>query len=261
LGEGIYIFECWGATGGVLQTSGGRGSYVSGRIKLNYTTNFFLFVGEKGVAKGTEQTFNGGGGTHYNASSTVYKHAYSSSGGGSTDIRLSGGPWDSFESLKTRIMVAAGGGGESNYVSNSNINVGNPQPGGNGGSLVGEDGNYSMCVNCQTNSSHISATGGQQQKGGAVGGYYPRSCGYSNGKFGIGGKACYDKWPSSGGGGGYFGGGGGGVTTHRLGTGAGGSSFVSGYSLCSAITENSTSGYITFNGSVHYSGLFFTNIV
>ena len=47
-------------------------------------------------------------------------------GGGATDIRLVANDWDNFESLKSRIMVAAGGGGATNLTA-----------GGAGGGLEG----------------------------------------------------------------------------------------------------------------------------
>ena len=46
------------------------------------------------------------------------------------------------------------------------------------------------------------------------------------------------------------------------GTGAGGSSFVSGHDGCDAIKEKSTENNIIHTGqSIHYSGLYFTNTI
>ncbi len=59
-------------------------------------------------------------------------------------------------------------------------------------------------------------------------------------------------------GGGYFGGAGGGYSGGTVNSGAGGSSFISGYDGCNAIAENSTESNIIHTGqSVHYSGMKF----
>ena len=38
---------------------------------------------------------------------------FAGGGGGATDVRLTPGEWNNFDSLKSRIMVAAGGGGNN----------------------------------------------------------------------------------------------------------------------------------------------------
>ena len=83
--NGWYKIELWGAG-----SSNGRGSYVSGVMYMNANDYLYIYVGAKG---GSSNTFNSG-----------------SKGGGATDVRLVNGEWNSDESLKTRIMVAAGGG-------------------------------------------------------------------------------------------------------------------------------------------------------
>ena len=55
--------------------------------------------------------FNGGGG--YSSGYTDFNNC---TGGGATDIRLASGNWNDFNSLKSRIMVAAGGGGNVSPV-------------------------------------------------------------------------------------------------------------------------------------------------
>ena len=144
-------------------------------------------------------------------------------------------------------MVAAGGGGCTNYI--------NPVPkkgiegsGGCGGGLVGCDGNYSLCVGCE-NSSEISiATGATQDAGG-----YTKT---SKGELGLGANAVAQT--AGGGGGGYFGGAAGAFSKHKIGSGSGGSSFISGHDGCHAFTSanNDSPSKLT---SIHYSGLFFTN--
>ena len=68
-------------------------------------------VGEKGKNK-REVSFNGGG---YGG----YGSPYGYSGGGASDIRLIDGDWDNLESLKSRVMVAGGGGGVANATYNT----------------------------------------------------------------------------------------------------------------------------------------------
>lgn len=99
---GYYQMECWGAKGGSKTGVGGNGAYTSGNIYLQKGETLYIYVGQAGADLRTA-TFNGGGsaGTLYNCKS----------GGGATDIRLVRGAWDNFESLKSRIMVASGGGG------------------------------------------------------------------------------------------------------------------------------------------------------
>lgn len=58
--------------------------------------------------------YNGGGYGVQRNNNNSYVHN-SGSGGGATDVRLVGGAWNNFDSLKSRIMVAAGGGGGSGH--------------------------------------------------------------------------------------------------------------------------------------------------
>lgn len=269
LNRGVYRFECWGASGGSRDLESSSGAYVSGIISLRKMQKFFVFVGEKGALNRTRVSFNGGGAAAFTFLSDSYVFpgsdsslSYSASGGGSSDIRIEDGDWNDSVGLKSRIIVAAGGGGESNFV---RVEVkpikGNPSRGGNGGTIVGENGTYSLCNKC-TASSYAYAGGGEQEMGGSKGGGSTYSWG-NDGSFGIGGSANTAKayWPSSGGGGGYFGGGSGGVTNNCLGSGAGGSSFISGCSECRAIRKDSSLENPTFLGNVHYSSLVFRNIV
>ena len=254
LNRGLYRFELFGASGGRSLTASSRGAYVVGHINLYKTQTFFAYVGEKGSLMNASVTFNGGGGAYNIAHDNA---SYACSGGGATDVRLIEGEWNDIESLKSRIIVAGGGGGESNYILRS---FSNPVRGGSGGFLVGEEGSYSLCHGC-TSTGYTNASGGGQNKGGEGGGG-DQSLGNS-GKFGEGGtavKPTSNPWPSGGGGGGYFGGGAGGVHTDNLGSGAGGSSFVSGYKHCSAVSSSYSSSNPEFSGYIHYSGLFFHNI-
>ena len=73
---------------------------------INKNINLFFYVGK------VSSKFNGGedGG---------------GSGGSATDVRLIDGNWDNFDSLKSRILVAGGGGGQERV------------PRGNAGGLQG----------------------------------------------------------------------------------------------------------------------------
>ena len=218
LPPGVYKFECWGAQGytslSYESERGGKGAYVKGILRNKIIQNFFIFVGQYGKAYSPNYSFNGGGYSQY-------------SGGGASDVRLVNGTWDDFESLKSRIIVAAGGGGPDSG-----------QNGGAGGTLDGISTEY--------------GEGGKQTRGGY---------GIGNGTFGKGGF--YPVLSSDGcgaGGGGYYGGGTSKVATDYA--GSGGSSFISGYPGCDAILEESTEDEIKHKGtSKHYSGLTFSSAV
>ena len=114
--SGEYKIECWGAGG---RTNGyatpGLGAYTEGSINLKENKQLSIYVGEAGDLTSSNyntNTFNGGGYTH-RADKDVAR------GGGATDIRLTGGTWSTFDSLKSRIMVAGAGGSGSNSGSGS----------------------------------------------------------------------------------------------------------------------------------------------
>ena len=160
LRKGIYSLECWGASGGSLDLESSSGSYVSGVISIQSTRKFYLFVGEKATPKNATVTFNGGGAAYLAGSlSSAQKASHGSSEGGASDIRLQDGAWNDLESLKSRIMVASGGGGETRY---KNKDSSKAAKGGNGGTLVGEQSSYSRCYGC-TGSAYKSAGGGEQE--------------------------------------------------------------------------------------------------
>ena len=248
LKRGIYSFECFGASGndGNPSTMFSRGGVTFGMIKIPETKRMFLYIGEKGVKKGP-QTFNGGG----------KGNIYSYSGGGATDVRLNSGVWNNSESLKSRIMVASGGGGFSEYSLN-NQDANNPSINSNGGGLIGNMGPRYIKNDVELIITHSS--GGNQEKGG-LGGYgeellpdYQNNK-EINGSFGIGGSAYYG---SGGGGGGYFGGGAGKTYSYQVGAGAGGSSYISGYKGCHSVIKQSEN-FETKASAIHYSGIRFFN--
>ena len=251
--SGIYKLELWGSGGEdyecVYSETIGKGAYTSGMIELLENQVLYFYIG--GV-----ESFNGGG-------------PGEAGGGGSTDVRLISGEWDNFESLKSRIMVAAGGGGGAiKYWSGYDYYYEGDSPGDAGG-LNGYDAYYRI-VNINNNTYGYSGYGASQVSGGKPGkasGYYELTE-EATGHFGVGGyiNAFVNGLTifnhSSGGGSGYYGGGHG-VHTSNAWTGAGGgSSYISGHEGCDAILESSTEKNIIHTGqSVHYSGYKFTNTI
>ena len=254
-----YKIECWGASGGNSYNDGynpptytntvygGKGGYCSGWIALPHNISVYVYVGQSGEGINLTKTFNGGG-----KGGTVYD---GKSGGGATDIRLTSGIWSEFNSLKTRILVAAGGGGAQHYHNGSK--------GGYAGGLQGQDGFYSHGISDETFAVPTGATQNSGGKGGKGSGD-----GF-DGAFGIGGNSVNvngldsGQIDGSGGGGGYYGGGGASFNKFNVVvSGSGGSSFISGYIGCDAISESSTEDNIIHTGQPnHYSGYVFTNSV
>ena len=231
---GVYRIEAWGAQGGDDANSvGGKGGYSSGYINLVEDDKLYIYVGQKGPANSSQTNkggWNGGGHSGSNSGSNSY------GGGGATDIRLVKASdtvttWNEFNSLKSRILVAAGGGGTFSTKSYTRI------PGSAGG-LIGYDANGSYNATMPKGATQTSVgTGTNASK---------------NGLFGYAVQTNVSGW-GGGGGGGYYGGGqGSGVA------GSGGSSYISGHKGCNSITETSTASAIVHTGSEnHYSGYVF----
>lgn len=241
--SGNYKIELWGAqAGGPV----GYGGFTSGQIYIDKNENYYIYVGGKGVDTDTTAIggYNGGGNSTKTASN---KSGYT--GGGATDIRLSSGNWDDANSLKSRIMVAGGGGGSFN--SNPGYSGGS----GNAGGLEGYDGAY------ETSYALYVGLGGSQIKGGNAPSLH--SCAVSNGtagQFGKGGQggengAAATIGGGGGGGAGYYGGSGSSGLCNGRWSGGGGSSFISGHNGCDAIDS---AGLHTGQPN-HYSGKVFTN--
>ena len=259
---GTYKIEVWGANGGDATTedvpgvtyTGGRGGYTSGNIRLNSQDSLIIQVG----GAGTDSVWNvdlgevAGG---YNGGSGVYgqyndfNHRSWGTGGGATDVRLVNGSWNDFDSLKSRIMVAAGGGGAYDQS-------GSGDHGGSAGGLSGYNGTNTQDPNVEWGSNGF---GGTQNSPGynysransSLWPYSPDVYHYST--FGF---ASLGTVPAAGGGGGYYAGG----NSGHVQSAAGGSSFISGYTGCNAINASSTSDNIIHtNQPNHYSGKVFTS--
>ena len=279
--DGVYQIELWGASGGDNLTYrvnaegadgiyterdakfiGGYGGYTSGEIILKKDDKLFIYIGEMGK-RNLQSTFNGGGagaigGTGYkgtNPSGDILLAG--NSGGGATDVRLVKGQWNDFDSLKSRIMVAGGGGGSTveAYSKSGNFS--------HAGGLIGFNGGYY--------SGHPYVGTGQNGKGGTQisGGiaatiHFDATGETYDGTFGNGGytTSISSQTGAGGGGGGYYGGSGAsGTLAGGSGQGGGGgSSFISGHNGCNAIAKTSTSTSIVHTGlSTHYSGYVFSN--
>jgi len=239
--NGLYKIELWGAQGGTSGSNpGGYGGYTSGLIDLNKDEKLNFYVG--GTTSSNVGGYNGGG----NSLSGGTVSIYSSGGGGATDVRYEN------SNLSDRIMVAGGGGGASvNNTSN---------PYRYAGGISGGDGAGSASV--------CGCTGGNQVSGGAN---YCTTQG--TGGFGYGGSYAITTtgYTSGGGGGsGYYGGAGGSPTDYSeqiSGSGAGGSSYISGHTGCVAIISSTnitpkngcTTGTDNNDCSIHYSGKTFSN--
>jgi len=226
---GSYNIECYGAQGGtgiggrgsVIQ--GGRGAYVTGILDVVHPMVIHVYVGGHGA------NFNC---SHYNCSAGC--------GGGASDIRLNPGPWDDITSLRSRIMVAAGGGAGSSW---HNENPANTAKAGyhNGGALVALNSTFSR-----------DGRGATQTAGGAKGTSDAHNS--QPGGFGFGGHNANSNYNPGIGGGGWYGGGCGGADANDDGNGGGGSSYISGHLGCNSIDA----GGSHVNHPYHISGIYFT---
>lgn len=262
---GTYKIELWGARGGestaFLDTSvtHGKGAYTSGEIRLKKGTKLYLQVGSRGEngekikdslrftafgfpSAGGKGGYNGGGDAMDDSEMNA-----GGGGGGATDVRLVSGKWDDFDSLKSRIMVAAGGGGMSRLYGYTGSSYAGTGASGSGGTITGKNGKVELI--------HLKPYGfGSTQTEGY--------------KFGIGdnGIWCLTTLNGLGGGaGGYMGSYSGACndTAWYPPTGAGGaSSYVSGCDGCRAIKEDASEDNLSFEkGGIHYSGMKFSDIV
>jgi hypothetical protein len=219
---GKYLFECYGSG----QLIGTAGAYTSGVLDIDTTTTLYFYIGMRPLYQKLEydEVFNSGFG----------KILASYSGGASTDIRLINGRWESFESLKSRIMVAAGSGAYECC------------PGGSGGDLEGIDGKGCSNEKCSKATYDKYGVGAKQNQT------------VQSGRFGISYNLTNSLNANQGGNGYYSGG-----SSGDAGAGSGGgSSFISGHKGCDAINEESTEYNIIHSGSpYHYSNVFFYNTV
>ncbi|MDO4996174.1 MAG: glycine rich domain-containing protein [Bacilli bacterium] len=228
-----YKIEAWGAQGGSYNATyqGGNGGYTSGYLYLSVGDKLYVFVGGQGGSKNQVTNVGGYNGGGYSGNNGGGR---SMGGGGATDIRLvNNSNWKNQESLDSRIMIAAGGGG-SVYSGSYTIFP------GVGGGLQGGTGKGSY--------NDADALGGSQIVGGQVN---------STAKWGSYGYATQSNvsgW-GGGGGGGYYGG--------AMGNGkpgGGGSSYISGYAGCISRNNLAALSYSSYEESNQYSGTFNVSI-
>ena len=252
--KGIYRVELWGASGGHSITNGeqgagdvGLGAYTSGEIELSPNKSLYIYIGGKGNDAKLETNvsggYNGGGiGSWDNRDNEA-----SGGGGGATDIRLQSGAWNDFDSLKSRIMVAAGGGGASARIPGTIHKGGGLENDINGQHfqyLFANGNYYDVIATTKTTTQTTGYAFGYGENG-------KNTCFFDNQEYGS------DGVPGAGSGymGGYVG-----DQTTQVDLSGGGSSFISGHNGCNAINSSSTSSNLIFtNQSVHYSGYKFTN--
>ena len=169
---------------------------------------FYIFVGGKGNDGGKigilipTGGWNGGGNGSMGYDDDEQTGG---AGGGATDIRITNGSWNDFNSLKSRIIVASGGAGTQSFINHSIIPV--------GGGINGKNGTASKNIGSGNITIRFAAGGSQTSGGVSAGGTLVPlgsygSSGYgNNGGFGYGGAS--NNIHGGGGGSGYYGGGGG----------------------------------------------------
>ncbi|MEG2379194.1 MAG: glycine rich domain-containing protein [Bacilli bacterium] len=249
--NGIYEVELWGAGTGTIDS--GRGAYTSGKIELKTNDKIYIYVGQQGkqgtvgndktssIGLGGTATFNGGG-AGGNAGGGDYPYSSytgGNSGGGATDIRIKSGSWNNKDSLRTRIMVAGGGGGHS-----SEVNYDREKS--DAGGLTGQLGGLNSYLKNYPNDVGKRGIGGSQTSG------------FQLGLGGNGSNSASTRYCSGhhAGGGGYYGGTGGdetGGNCHQTG-GGGGSSFISGHMGCFSISnqEKTDVKYVDYEEKTTY---------
>ena len=159
--SGIYKLETWGAQGGDRgANNGGKGGYTTGEVYLKRGDILYIYVGGSGKTHGG---YNGGG-----AQPTLKTY-----GGGATDIRFVNGAWDNEASLKSRLIVAGGGGtvGANDKVGGAGGLTGGSSSGcGTGGVGATLSGAGSLRAGFGFGGSGTSGSGGHAGAGG--GGWY-----------------------------------------------------------------------------------------
>ena len=161
---GYYKIELWGAGGGNISSSvtGGHGGYATGVVELNAGDMLYIYVGK--TTTGLAGGYNGGGNGKSNTKG----------GGGATHVSLVAAP-NTYSDNPLRstitnsalenqvILVAGGGGGQTNTVSTSNQFL------GNAGGYVGR-GNFGG--KAEEGFKGYGQSSGNANSGGGGGGYY-----------------------------------------------------------------------------------------
>lgn len=230
---GRYKLECYGASGGIGNGNinpVGKGGYASGELFIPTLMTLYVHVGQNGVDNwATSVRYNGGG-----AAINVGGHN-GGAGGGATDFRLSNAAWNNVESLKTRILVAGGGGGAQS-------NCGNTATAGHGGNLIGGT-SYNQGYQgrpASTAATRAYSKGGTQTSGGTAYNVNDNNnSSIASGSFGSGANSVQC---GAGGGGGWYGG----ASGYTSG-GGGGSSYAAGYPECDTTYQSNQNNIVLEN--------------
>ncbi len=233
-GVNSVVIKASGAQGGnaAVGGTGGAGGYAEGTLAVTPGQVLNIFVGG-------QNGFNGGGIGGINGNNVFGGPSLglAPSGGGATDVRVSG------TALGDRVIVAGGGGGAGHNGTWIGCQVAGPAGnGGSGGSLTGGNGTFGVGTPCNCGGGGgDGGIGGTQATGGAAGGYVgspnclrPSWTIGQNGSLGQGGNGSTTFYNGTGGGGGggggYYGGGSGGSGSDTTpgGGGGGGSSYIGG---------------------------------
>jgi hypothetical protein len=233
-----WRIECWGANGGSITTMGGQGmgGYSGGEYYIvTPGTSLNIFVGGRGFPATGNTSAAGAGGWNGGGGGAAIGRS-GAGGGGATDVRVGG------VAATDRIIVAGAGGGAAYY--GSSLIQTSVAPGGNGGSVAGQNGSRISsaglitagaggagangatpgAASFITSNGLACGAGGGAFSGGSVGNQ--GTCGGAGGTAGPGGSGSTGS--SAGGGGGYAGGAGG-VQSGNVGVaGGGGSGYVGG---------------------------------
>ena len=242
--------ECWGANGGGISSlPGGIGGYCKGDLSVSKNEILYVYVGGVGYTNVTREDGCNAGGWNGGGISSINKNGGpGAGGGGATDIRLVSGNWDNSASLRSRIMVAGGGGG-------TGLKPEHGMSAGCGGGLIGGTGTHKS--NEEWRKSTWVSLGGTQTSATRNTGNQPEEMWHAQGGFGYASQTrnTQDWWGGGGGGGWYGGQKGGGVG------GAGGSSFISGNIGCNPVNTStgahigaytgSNNAFTTYNGKTY----------
>ena len=253
---GNYTFECWGANGGgITALPGGIGGYCKGDLTVSKNEILYVYVGGVGYTNVTREDGCNAGGWNGGGISSINTHGGpGAGGGGATDIRLvvasttNPAVWNSEASLRSRIMVAGGGGGTGLKPEHNTV-------GGCGGGLIGGTGTNTS--NAEWRQSTWVSLGGTQTSATRNTGNQPENVWHAQGGFGYASQTRNTMdWWGGGGGGGWYGGQKGGGTG-----GGGGSSFISGHIGCNPVNTStgahigaytgSNNAFTTYNGKTY----------
>ena len=237
--DGYYKIELWGAQGGKVysDTDVRPGAYTSGEIYLTKGEKLYLYIGQQGH---TSNVCSSTAGFNNGAISENANGACGPTGGGATDVRLVNGAWNDVISLRSRIMVAAGG-----------------TFGADGGDLIGREIAYTYEYY-----DYVGRLAKQRSGGVAPTKFSVATSNGTAGGFGFAGNGGASVATTSFGGGasgssGYYGGSGASGLYSGVFPAGSGSSYISGYAGSNSITSASSGTHT--NQTKHYSEKYFIN--